>query len=161
MQNAKIEQVVVADYTHIHKGIAAGFGHLGSWVHRYTDKATAYDLTLKATVGGKLAGFYCLGRKTLLAELNDGDAFAVQEDVSVYRYKAGIEGVALFVFPEFKGLGLASQLKARARQMPYDYIWGGALKSLNNRSQWLKCRRLIAESASMLITLEDLKICTA
>jgi hypothetical protein len=79
------------------------------------------------------------------------------ENLKLYKGKRGIEGVALVVAKSHRGTGLASELKSYPRKLGYDYICGLQYKALGNLDHWKKRRRLVAASASLLVTLEDFK----
>ncbi len=104
---------------------------------------------------GKILGFYLLGQNSVLNTLYKG--MDVKENIQPYVGKKGLEGVALFVLPEYRGSGSGRALKNYAQNLPYDYMWGYHLKDFNNLQDWLKRRRLIAEDPNVYITLRDKK----
>jgi GNAT superfamily N-acetyltransferase len=72
----------------------------------------------------------------------------------------GIEGVALFLKPEFRSQGLGKALI----EYPYthlnqhfSYIWGGQEKTLNNLFDWLKRRELLYDTGTCFYTIGSLQ----
>ena len=63
------------------------------------------------------------------------------------RLIRGMMGVALGVHPLWRGVGFGSILKNLPMEYPkpIDYIFGGQLKTLDNKQHWLKRRFLLAE----------------
>ena len=67
----------------------------------------------------------------------------------------GIEGVALGVDNQYKGLGIGKKLIEYPRNLPnVDYIWGYQLKSLKNIDDWLKRRKIYAENNYLYVTYQ-------
>jgi hypothetical protein len=102
---------------------------------------------------GKILGVYLLGENSITNTIYP--KLDVKEDLMPYADKNGLEGVALFVLPEYRALGVGHALKDYAQKLNYDYMWGYHLKSFNNLPDWLKRRRLVAEDPSVYITLRD------
>ena len=72
----------------------------------------------------------------------------------------GIEGVAVFLQPEFRGMGLGRSLI----NYPYfylchhfSYIWGGQEKQLHNLFDWLKRRELLYDTGDCFYTIASLE----
>lgn len=69
-----------------------------------------------------------------------------------------VEGLA--ILPSIRGQGygrlLRAALPANARRQGYDYIWGAALKALDNKADWLKRRVLEREDEHCIVTIEPL-----
>jgi hypothetical protein len=65
--------------------------------------------------------------------------------------------VALVVKDMERGSGIGSKLKDYTRTLGVDYVWGIQYKDLGNLQQWLRRRKLAAESDGLNITVEDLK----
>lgn len=131
---------------------------------KFVKEATDWSMSLKASVDGKIVGFYLLGTRPLAETMQDEKAVETRgENLKRYDSMKGIEGVALGVIPEFRGSGIASQLKNKVRSMGMDFIYGMQYKSLGNLDNWTKGsainRRLVAQSFSkeaVYITLEDI-----
>lgn len=151
----QVEPITKEDMPRVQEGIELAFGHYGDWVWSYTNEATDWSISFKAVVEGQMAGFYCLNLRNVTDEVAR-NKFTPLEDLTPYDAKTGLEGVALVVFPEFRGRGIGSALKDATRGLHADYIWGVQLKSLGNLEQWLRRRRLVAENPEMYLTLEDL-----
>lgn len=95
----------------------------------------------------ELKGCYLFGDKGIDSIIGKSD----------YDKLRGIEGVLLAVDKSIQGQGWGDKLKDFPSTLGYDYIWGQQLKTLNNLSDWLKRRKLIAETKSVYITLEEYK----
>lgn len=142
----------------VREGIHMAFGHYGDWVLDYTEKMTAWDISFKIEKDGKTAGFYLVGKRGILDWIASEDHEVKQhEDLTKYKTRRGLEGLALFVFPAYRSAGLATLLKNALKSLSYDYVWGQAFKDLGNLQDWQKRRRLVAETDEVYVTLEDLK----
>lgn len=120
----------------------------------YLYSSVNWDKSFKALVGGKMVGGYLLGDEQVLNFAGAG----ATEDLRKYRGKVGVEGVALFVLPEYRGKRVGDALRRAPLGVGYDYIWGQHLKTLNNLGQWTKFgRRLVADVDGVYVTLMDLK----
>ncbi|WP_250633046.1 caspase, EACC1-associated type [Rhodoflexus caldus] len=128
-------------------------------------EATNFDISLKATYCGELAGFYLLGNYSSLFKNDmvgkDKIHIEYKIDIGEYRHKKALEGIALLVFKKFLGLGIGKKLinasVEYAQNEGYDYIFGGQLQTLNNLTHWLKAGRiLVAKSSYTNITVFDL-----
>lgn len=107
-----------------------------------------FDISVVATVDGKLAGFYFLNEEDI-PEIGD---------YSKFKNKRGVEGVALGVFPQYQNKGIGKKLiEYTQERLDYDYIWGMQLKSLENINDWLKRRKIYYENPSLYITYRMLK----
>jgi hypothetical protein len=120
-----------------------------------------WDNSIKATSNGKTVGIYLIGDRQL-SDVIDDEKAEPAEDLERYSHKKGVEGVALGVLPEIKGIGVGKKLKDSLLSMTNaDYIFGLQYKSLNNLQYWLKSRRVVAQSHSdeaVFITLQDIKL---
>lgn len=105
-------------------------------------------------VDNKIAGFYLLRYSNIEVDVTS-KKFTLKEDLSKYRGKQGIEGIALGILPKYKNKGYGKVLRSYPRSLGYDYIWGEQLKDLNNLNDWLKIRRLVAENEESYVTLQD------
>lgn len=105
------------------------------------------QLSIIMEVNGKVGGFYFL-REESIPEGGNKEAYETLKNLK------GVEGVALGVFDEYKNLGLGRTLINYPSTMGYDYVWGYQLKSLENIDNWLKRRKLYAETNDLYITYE-------
>lgn len=109
-------------------------------IGEYNDESIVVD------VDGKVGGFYFFG---------DGQIMPGGKDYDKLKNLKGIEGIALGVFPEYKNLGIGKKLLEYSQNMPgYDYIWGMQFKSLKNIDDWLKRRKIYAETPHIYITYQ-------
>ena len=100
-----------------------------------------------ATVDGNVAGFYFFSNNQIPE--TGSELYYQLEDLN------GVEGVALGVFKEYKDLGVGKKLIQYPKSMPgVDYIWGMQLKSLQNIDNWLKRRKIYAETPYLYVTYE-------
>lgn len=151
-----IDPIAKEDMAEVRRGIEMAFGHYGDWVWDYTLEKTDWNVSFKLVVDGRLAGFYCLTFRDINDEVA-AENYTPLEDLSRYSGKRGLEGVALFLFPEFRKFGYGSLMKNAVRSLGADYLWGVQLKSLKNLKEWLHRRRLVAENEEAYLTLEDLR----
>ena len=151
-----IDPIAKEDMAEVRRGIEMAFGHYGDWVWDYTLEKTDWNASFKLEVDGRLAGFYCLAFRDINEEVA-AENYTPLEDLSRYSSKRGLEGVALFLFPEFRKFGYGSLMKNAVRSLGADYLWGIQLKSLKNLKEWLHRRRLVAENEEAYLTLEDLR----
>ena len=118
-----------------------------------------WNKSIKATSDDKTVGIYLIGDRQLFDVIEDEKAVPI-ENLDKYKGKIGVEGVALAVMPEFQKIGIGKKLKDALLSMTSaNYIYGLQYKSLNNLQNWLKSRRLVAQSTgdeAVYITLQDL-----
>ena len=106
------------------------------------------DNTWVATYRDKIIGGYFL-------EYNNINDYCISES---YKDKVGLQGVALFLLPEFRGMGIGRVLRNIPLEMPVDYVWGMHYNALNNTDKWVKFgRKQISKNSGMSITLMDLQ----
>ena len=98
---------------------------------------------------GTIVGGYFL-KKTNLPEII-GNFYDFKGDKSV-----GIEGVSLFVHPDYKSLGIGHKLKYfyKDNDEGIDFIWGQAYHDLDNIQYWLKNRTLFNDKFGVYFTIE-------
>lgn len=118
-------------------------------------------ISKKLVVDGKIVGVYLLGERDLLQFLNAHAKYSKielsPEDRKWLKGKRGVKGTALVVLPEYRARGFGKQLIDLPSKLGYDYIWGEALKSLNNLEHWLKRRKLVATVADeVYVTMQKL-----
>lgn len=118
-----------------------------------------WDKSIKATHQDKTIGIYLIGDRQLQDVIEDEKAIP-NENLDKYKNRIGVEGVALAVMPEYQKQGIGKKLKdALVNMTTANYIFGLQYKSLNNLQNWLKSRRLVAQSfgdEGVYITLQDL-----
>lgn len=153
---ATIWGITDADMAAVKAGIENAFGHFGDWVWDYTNESTDWKMSMKASIGQEMVGFYLL-RQQSVEEVIQEEEMQTVEDISSYSGKQGVEGIALVVDPRHRGLGYGKALKDAAETLPFDYLWGRQMKDLDNLEHWAKRRRVVAESDSMRITLQDVR----
>jgi GNAT superfamily N-acetyltransferase len=106
------------------------------------------NLSVVATVNGKVGGFYFLG---------DGQIPPGGPEYEKLKEMKGIEGIALGVLPEFKNMGIGKKLMEYSQNIGADYIWGYQFKSLKNIDDWLKRRKIYWEDKDLYLTYQILK----
>jgi len=106
---------------------------------------------------GKIIGGYFI-KTTQLTQLRIPEAKA-------YKGKQGIQGIALFLLPEYRGQGVGKRLRNMPLTVGADYIWGEHLEELNNLheelnnlQQWLDFgRKHLTTVDGVHITVMDLR----
>lgn len=168
---ARIEPIQTSDIDEIiHHCITTfrGQGLTDEAIVAFTDHATDWTIS-KKIVTDRIVGFYLLHGDSVadwatsrLAWASSQDCYSlydnceIKEDLSQYRGLPGVEGIALVVLPEYRGLGYGHRLKSLPREMGYQHVFGEHFKSSYNLHHWLKSRRLIAECNGIWLTLQDL-----
>ena len=153
----------------IHHGVTTFHGHglTDDAIRAFLDQATDWTISRKI-ISDRILGFYLLHEdsvadwaETRLAWASMHDCRNVyahcdmKENLDRYRGQHGVEGVALVVLPEYRGLGYGAALKRLPRQMGYHHVFGEHFKSSYNLDHWLKSRRLVAECDGLWLTLQD------
>lgn len=172
IDEVQIEPILSTDVDKIiHYSIATFHDHglTDEAIAAFTEHATDWGISKKLVVADTIVGFYLLHEdsvadwaETRLAWAWDNDCYDVyshcelKEDLSWYRGSRGVEGIALVVLPEYRGLGYGALLKRLPEQMGYQHVFGEHFKSSYNLHHWLKSRRLVAECAGLWVTLQDL-----
>jgi 8-oxo-dGTP pyrophosphatase MutT (NUDIX family)/GNAT superfamily N-acetyltransferase len=93
--------------------------------------------------GDKVVGAYLLAPNQL-PEVFPG------KETKAYQGKKGIEGVALFLLPQYRGAGVGRKLRGMPLTLNYDYIWGQHFEDLSNLQNWVNFGR------THLFTYKDL-----
>jgi GNAT superfamily N-acetyltransferase len=145
-----------------------GHGLTDEMIGSFTDHATDWSLSRKL-VTDRIVGFYLLHEGSIAewAETRLAWAWAhdcrsvydnceIKEDLNWYRGQRGVEGIALVVLPEYRGLGYGAMLKRLPQQMGFQHVFGEHFKSAYNLHHWLKSRRLVAACDGIWVTLQDL-----
>lgn len=122
----------------------------------YVMKSVDWSKSIKAinSITGEMLGYYLFGEQGIKDEINYSD-FNSKEDLNNYSDKKGLQGVSLFVKPEYRNLGIGRLLKDYSQELPYDYVWGYHSFHLNNLDHWLKRRRLVGQDSNAYVTLRD------
>ena len=103
----------------------------------YINGSADWDISVKMldTETNKIVGAYVFNR------FDGGFADMVDFDLGV-----GVQGVALGLLEEYKGLGLGKRLidyPMEVLKLEFDFIWGLHLGNLNNADDWKKRRQII------------------
>jgi hypothetical protein len=118
------------------------------------------DISICLKLDNKIIGVYLLNNKSI----NDFIESIYKDEVSDFKIDDtiitlteqlsdnGIQGIALSVLPEYRGMGYGNLLKEHIKKSNYDYIWGVQDKKLNNIHHWLKTRKIFAESSTRYAT---------
>ena len=134
----------------------------------YILKVADWDTSVKAVYEGNVVGFYFFSEH----QLSDAIRYYMVRDYNCYSKRQcdekypgsividpvefddleGIEGVALGVNPEYKGLGIGKKLIEYSQNLPYDYVWGQQLESLQNIDHWTKRREIAAYFPGLYLT---------
>lgn len=147
-KDVKIRKMTEDDMLVITSRFAEVFYLTGLSNEEILEEVEGYDLnlSLSAEVGGKLAGYYLIRERDIPKGGKDYDQF---------QGLKGLEGIALGVFPEYKNMGVGKQLIEYPRMIGgYDYIWGMQFKSLKNIDDWLKRRKIYAETPYIYVTYQ-------
>jgi len=122
-----------------------------------------WRISIKLVVNGNIVGMYLFSDSvddvySYVEEDSSGENYEPLEDLSPYKNKKGVKGVALLLLPEYRNTGLGKQLIEYPMKYlnGYDYIWGEHLFALGNLGDWTKRRRLVAKSDQYYLTLRDL-----
>lgn len=116
--------------------------------------STLYDPnnTYKATVDGKTVGFYFLSDKQPLEQFVEfflhriGNKDFDERKYNELKEKRGVQGVAVAVLPEYKGMGIGRALIELPSTLGYDYIWGAQTKMISDIGEWTKRRKVLVSS---------------
>ena len=110
-----------------------------------------------AEVDGRIVGGYLLARSKNFQGLKELDSEIREKGIDL-NGKVGVQGVALFLLPQYRNEGIGKQLREiPLSRLRVDYVWGEHLKELNNLPNWIgDGRTLIAEKDDCFITLKQL-----
>lgn len=133
------------------------------------------DLTFKAIYDGKVVGFYFLSDKESLFDWAKKyfkiDLNNIKKSEKTYKKyilnwefnhkllekikdKRGVQGVALGVNSEYRGLGIGKKLLELPANLGYDYIWGIQSVGLSDVNAWLKRREVLMKINTFLVTVQ-------
>lgn len=108
------------------------------------------SVSLIAEKNGEIVGGYFLKKTKLPVIIGNFYDFTKSNMV-------GIEGVSLFVHPDYKSEGIGHKLKYYYKDNKKDnisFIWGQAFHGLNNMNHWLKNRILFNDLHDVFFTIE-------
>ena len=107
-----------------------------------------------AEVDVKIVGGYLLVKGKNFKELQELQTEMNEKGIDITN-KTGVQGVALFVLPQFAGAGVGKQLREiPIERLGADYVWGEHFKELNNLQNWLNAGRvLLGEREDYFVTL--------
>ena len=138
----------------------------------YLAKAADWQISVKATYQGKIVGFYLLNENQIydyllhymmrdyncysMEQCNRKHPNSIKVDPMKFKNLNGIEGVALGVDPDYKGLGIGKKLIEYSQSLPYDYVWGQQYEHLGNIEHWIKRRNVAAYFPGLYLTYQML-----
>jgi GNAT superfamily N-acetyltransferase len=138
----------------------------------YLSKAADWDISVKATHQGKIVGFYLLAENQIAdymlhymqrdyncyspEECEEKNPGSIKVNPMEFQNLDGVEGVALGIDPEYKGLGIGKKLIEYSQSLPYDYIWGQQYEHLGNIEHWTKRREIAAYFPGLYLTYQML-----
>ena len=108
------------------------------------------SVSLIAEIDGKIVGGYILEKTGL--PMYPGNFY----DFSGEKL-TGVEGVSLFVDPNYKSAGIGHKLKYYYKENKHpeiSFIWGMAFHGLNNMNHWLKTRTMFNDLFGVYYTIE-------
>jgi len=121
-------------------------------IKTYLNIVTDWDISKKAVLNNEIIGCYLFNEIPVVSF----SKYQI-EDLSKYKDKKGLQGVALVIKPEYRGLSYGRQLREIPLKMGYDYVWGQHLKGLDNIDSWMRFgRRVVADNGGIIVTLMDL-----
>lgn len=114
---------------------------------------TDFSISKKAVLNDEIIGCYLFNKDHINTYQMDR-----LEDLEPYKNKKCLQGVALGILKEYRGLSYGRQLRDSALLMnEYDFIWGFQVKTLNNLDNWLRFgRRKVGEIEGAHVTLMDM-----
>jgi GNAT superfamily N-acetyltransferase len=142
----KIEKVLKEDIEEILELAENIFKQHMSNNKGYINYVTNWDMSVKLTLDDKIIGFYLF---------NDNDIFD-----DLFKNKNGVQGIALGVDSNYRGLGYGKQLIEESYKLfqdDYDYIWGIHLTSLDNEEDWKKRRTIFHKTTGSFTSYRFLK----
>lgn len=114
----------------------------------YMYSATDWDISIKLVLNDEIIGFYLFNKTNIISDLN------------IFKNKIGIEGIALGVKKEYRGLGYGNLLIEKSYELfknDFDYIHGQHLKTLNNLDDWEKKRTILEFDDEMFLSYKFFK----
>lgn len=120
----------------------------------------ANGISLKVECGGEIIGVYLLKEKSINEFIDEIELDKIpdfrRDDTEINLTESlsdnGLQGIALAVLPNYRGIGAGKMLKEYSFRLGYDYIWGVQDKRLENIEFWERTRKIFAESSSRYAT---------
>jgi len=146
--------------------LGQSFGHIdsNSEIKRKLYNRITNGLSIRAKIDNKIVGVYLVAEKSakkFLEDVLDGRLDS-HKNAKIFISKNlisdnGIQGIALCVDKDYRGLGIGNKLKSYFNNLKYDYIWGVQDKRLNNINHWTKSRVIFMEDDNYYCTIKFLK----
>jgi hypothetical protein len=167
ISNISISKIQNSDIDDVIDVLYSVFGHLEVDKEALKKRVTPRllnNLSIKISLNNKIVGCYLLAEKSAQEFINDIKLDKIKDfplnDTKIYYDNItgnGIQGIALAISEEHRGMSLGKELKNYAKNLGYDHIWGVQDKRLENINFWMKTRELLAESSSRYATIEFFK----
>lgn len=162
----KVSKIETDDVDNIVDILHQSFGHIDD---KETIKTKLYSrmingLSVKATLNNQIVGVYLVAEKSLKQFLVDVSENKLKSHTNAKILininsisDNGLQGIALCVDKDHRGIGIGKNLKDYYNSLNYDYIWGVQDKKLNNLKYWLNSRILVMEDDKYYCTMQNLK----
>lgn len=127
-----------------------------SSIRQYISSIAEYPISVKATYDGEIVGCYIFNREpyfpdwksVIVTNMENGTLFdrcTLRSNMLCQQHRSynPLQGIALAVAEQYRGLGIGKKLREYPLSLPYDYIWGAHSKILRNKEHWLKFGRKV------------------
>ena len=133
LNRPKVEKINTIDKPSIIEMVADEFKNVMSVEDsvKYLNKAVDWHISVKLVLNSKIIGCYL---------------FSDTNQLPQYEGKKGVEGIALQILSEYRGMGYGKMLMSYSECLPYDYIHGLHLKGLHNIENWKKRRDIVYDN---------------
>ena len=115
--------------------------------------------SLVATVDGIVIGVYLIGNRQVLDFIRESQRrrikLSICENLTMYDLREGVECLLLATLSKYRNLGIGKHLIEHPSTLGKDYVWGLSGKCFKALPYWLKRRRLVAETLSDYVTIQD------
>ncbi len=129
-----------------------------SELRQYLIAQTDLELSLLAYYKNEIIGFYLIGDYPVPNDISESQLLISMNEYHQILEMNGMEGVALAVLPDYRGLGIGKILIEAsfdvATKFHKQFIWGQNYISLNNLKEWLKIRTHFASDNEVHYTLK-------
>lgn len=111
-----------------------------------------WSKSIKLTKDGKIIGFYIFSNENPYDFIESVKSLGInfkvenQELFEELKNKSGIEGVAVGVNKEERGMGYGRKLLEYPKILGHDYIWGIQSKGLSDIEKWSKRREILTSA---------------